>query len=75
MNKDQVKGRVDEMAGKAQKNLGDATGSHEHEAKGMAREAKGKVQKNWGDAKDDAQKSTEHRTDTHTDTTHRKGGV
>ena len=53
MNKDQVKGRMDEMAGKAQKNLGDAVDSKEHEAKGMAREQKGKVQKNWGDAKAD----------------------
>jgi uncharacterized protein YjbJ (UPF0337 family) len=53
MNKDQIKGRVDEMAGKAQKNLGDAVDSKEHEAKGLAREHKGKVQKTWGDAKSD----------------------
>lgn len=53
MNKDQIKGRVDEVAGKVQKNLGDAVDSKEQEAKGMAREQKGKVQKTWGDAKAD----------------------
>jgi uncharacterized protein YjbJ (UPF0337 family) len=53
MNKDQVKGRVEEATGKAQKNMGDAFGSKEHQAKGMAKEAEGKVQKNYGDAKED----------------------
>lgn len=52
MNKDQVKGRVDEMAGKAQKNLGRAVDSPKHEVKGVAKEQKGKVQKTFGDAKD-----------------------
>ena len=52
MNKDQVKGAAKEVAGKVQKNTGDAVGSTSQEAKGMAREAEGKVQKNVGDARE-----------------------
>lgn len=52
MNKDQVKGAVKEVAGKVQKNTGDALGNMSQEAKGMAREAEGKVQKNLGNAKE-----------------------
>jgi len=51
MNRDQVKGRVREMAGNIQKRAGRATGSVKNEAKGLAREAGGKVQKNVGDLK------------------------
>jgi len=52
MNKDQVKGAAKEVAGKVQKNTGDAIGSTEQQAKGMAKEAEGKVQKNLGDARE-----------------------
>jgi uncharacterized protein YjbJ (UPF0337 family) len=52
MNKDQVKGASKEVAGKVQKNVGEAVGSTEHQAKGLAKEAEGKVQKNVGDAKE-----------------------
>lgn len=52
MNKDQVKGTIKEVAGKVQKNTGDALGNTSQEAKGMAREVEGKVQKNLGDAKE-----------------------
>ena len=51
MNKDQVKGRAKEVAGKIQKNVGDAIDNEEMEAKGAIKEAEGKVQKNYGDAK------------------------
>lgn len=52
MNKDQVKGAVKEVAGKVQKNVGDAVGSEEQQVKGAVREAEGNVQKNYGDAKE-----------------------
>ncbi len=51
MNRDQVKGRAREVAGKIEKNAGRAAGSAKTEAKGLAREAVGKVQKNLGDAR------------------------
>jgi uncharacterized protein YjbJ (UPF0337 family) len=56
MNRDQVKGRVKEAAGKVQQKVGKATGSVTQQAKGLAKEVVGKVQKNVGDARDDAEK-------------------
>jgi uncharacterized protein YjbJ (UPF0337 family) len=52
MNKDQVKGVAKELAGKAQRELGDAMDSPTDQAKGMAREAEGKLQKNIGNARE-----------------------
>ena len=51
MNRDQVKGRAKEVAGKIEKNVGRATGSAKTEAKGLAKEVAGKVQKTVGDAR------------------------
>ena len=51
MNKDQITGRVKEVAGKVQKNVGDALDNESQEAKGAAREAEGKIEKNVGDGK------------------------
>ncbi|MEO5677179.1 MAG: CsbD family protein [Usitatibacter sp.] len=56
MNRDQVKGRVKEAAGKIQQKAGEATGSLKQQAKGVAKQVEGKVQKTFGDARDDAQK-------------------
>jgi uncharacterized protein YjbJ (UPF0337 family) len=52
MNRDQVKGRIKEAAGKAKKVTGRAIGSAKMEAKGLVKEARGKLQKNVGDARD-----------------------
>ncbi len=52
MNKDQLKGRLTQAGGKAQKEVGKALDSPAQEGKGLAREQKGKAQKTWGDAKD-----------------------
>ncbi len=52
MNKDQVKGKLKEVAGEAQEQLGRVTGSTEQEAKGHARELEGKVQKKAGDVEE-----------------------
>lgn len=52
MNKDQIKGAAKEIAGKAQRKLGDAVDSPTEEAKGMAREVEGKLQKNIGNARE-----------------------
>lgn len=66
MNKDQIKGKATDIAGKAQEKLGDITGSGEQQAKGLAKQVKGKIQKGFGDAKeavedarDDAHKADE----------------
>ena len=53
MNRDQVKGRAKEVAGKVEKHVGRAIGSSRTEAKGLAKEITGKVQKTVGDVRDD----------------------
>ena len=52
MNSDQVKGSLKDIAGKAQRKLGEATGSTEQQVKGAALQAEGKVQKAVGNAKE-----------------------
>ena len=66
INKDQVEGRVKEVAGKTQEVAGRVTGSHTQEAKGMINKNLGAAQAKVGDvtekAKDavkDAQKDAE----------------
>jgi uncharacterized protein YjbJ (UPF0337 family) len=56
MNRDQVKGRMKEAAGKIQQKAGKATGSLSEQAKGLAKQGAGKVQKAAGDARDDVEK-------------------
>lgn len=51
MNKDQVKGRVDEAVGKVKQAVADLTDDGTGHAKGTAQEVKGKVQKTYGDTK------------------------
>lgn len=55
MNKDQVKGAANEVAGKLQKNVGKAVGSPGNQVEGAVREVAGKAQKAYGNAKEDAE--------------------
>jgi uncharacterized protein YjbJ (UPF0337 family) len=55
MNKDQVKGAVNEAAGKLQKNVGKAVGSPGNQVEGAVREVAGKAQKAYGNAREDAE--------------------
>ena len=59
MNKDQVKGGMKDIAGKAQEKIGQATDNRSQQAKGMAKQAEGKVQKGLGEAKDKAKDAAE----------------
>ena len=51
MNKDQVKGRATEVAGKIKKKVGRAIDDESMETDGVMTEAKGIVQKKFGDLK------------------------
>ena len=59
MNKDQVKGEAKDLAGKAQRKVGEAVGSTEQEAKGALKQGEGKVQKAAGDVKEAAKKESD----------------
>ncbi len=52
MNKDRIKGTIDEAAGLAKRKAGDLVGSTQLEVEGMVQQVKGKVENAWGKAKD-----------------------
>ncbi len=56
MNKDQVKGRVDELKGTIQEVAGNVTGDKDLAQTGKRKRAKGKVQSGLGDLKADLKK-------------------
>ena len=68
MDKDRVEGKVKDIAGRTQRQVGEWTGDSESQAKGAAKQAEGKVQNAWGKAKDAVKKSTD-RADDNAETT------
>jgi uncharacterized protein YjbJ (UPF0337 family) len=58
MNKDQSKGRVEEIKGKVKEVAGKVTGNKEMEVKGKVQNIKGQAQAAYGDLKEDIKKST-----------------
>jgi uncharacterized protein YjbJ (UPF0337 family) len=59
MNKDRVEGKVKDVAGRAERQVGEWTGDSESQAKGTAKQAEGKIQNAWGKAKDAVTKSND----------------
>jgi uncharacterized protein YjbJ (UPF0337 family) len=54
MNSDQVKGKVKDVAGRAERQVGEWTGDSEKQADGSLKQAEGKVQNAWGNVKEAA---------------------
>jgi uncharacterized protein YjbJ (UPF0337 family) len=54
MDKDRVKGTVDDAAGRATRQVGEWTGDSKMQAEGAAQQVKGKAEKAWGNVKDAA---------------------
>lgn len=52
MNKDQVKGRVEEAKGSVKEAAGKVVGNKDLEARGIGEKVAGKVQATYGDAKE-----------------------
>ena len=59
MNKDQVKGRAEELAGKTKKATGKILHDNSLKQKGRVEEAAGKARATYGDAKDEWTKDDE----------------
>lgn len=57
MDKDRVKGKMDEVAGRAKRQVGEWTGDTQSQGEGALKEIKGKVQNAWGKMKEDARDS------------------
>jgi uncharacterized protein YjbJ (UPF0337 family) len=65
MNKDNVKGTMDDAAGRAKRQVGEWTGDTKTQVDGASQQVKGKVEKAWGNVKDavrDADKGSSPRT-------------
>ena len=54
MNKDQVKGRIEQAKGEIKKGVGEAVGNDRLRGEGKADELAGKAQAGYGDAKEKA---------------------
>ena len=54
MNKDQMKGKMKDLMGNAQRRVGQASDSPKQTLKGAAKQAEGKLQKAAGDIKENA---------------------
>lgn len=52
MDKDRVKGTVDDTVGRAKRQVGEWTGDTQTQAEGAAQQVKGKAEKAWGNVKD-----------------------
>ena len=59
MNRDQAKGHMKDMAGKAREKIGALTGNRKEQAKGLGKQAEGKLQKGMGDLKNIANRNRE----------------
>jgi uncharacterized protein YjbJ (UPF0337 family) len=53
MNKDQIKGRVEQVSGKIKDAAGKVVGNDRLQTEGLAEQVKGKVQAGFGDTKED----------------------
>lgn len=56
MNKDQVTGKIKDVAGRVERQAGEWTGDKEKQVHGALKQVEGKVQNAWGNAKDAAEK-------------------
>lgn len=66
MNKDRLKGTIDEVVGSAKRKAGELTGNTRLQVEGMAQQVKGKVENAWGKTKDGVRSAIEN-TEVHAD--------
>jgi uncharacterized protein YjbJ (UPF0337 family) len=59
MNKDQVKGKVKDVAGRIERQAGEWTGDEKKEVHGTMKQAEGKIQNAWGNVKDTGKKAAD----------------
>jgi uncharacterized protein YjbJ (UPF0337 family) len=67
MNKDQVEGKVKDVAGRIERQAGEWTGDKEKQVHGAAKQVEGKVQNAWGNVKDAAKKADDKQVVNKTD--------
>jgi len=78
MDKDRVKGTIDDVAGRAKRQVGEWTGDTNAQVEGAAQQVKGKAEKAWGNVKDevrDANRESEKERDIERDKENDKSKV
>lgn len=70
MDKDRVKGKANEVAGRSKRQAGEWTGDTEAQAEGGVQELKGRIQNAWGKAKDAARDANESPSAPHPEPSH-----
>jgi len=60
MDKDRVKGAINDAAGRLKRQVGEWTGDTDSQVEGAVQQVKGKAQKAWGNVKDAARDASEH---------------
>ena len=62
MNKEKVKGTIDDAAGRAKRQVGEWTGDTKTQVDGATQQVRGKVEKVWGNIKDAANDANRDKT-------------
>ena len=70
MDKNRVKGKMDEVAGRAKRQTGEWTGDTQTQGEGAAQEIKGRAENAWGKVKDTA-RDVKHDRDAKHDKDHK----
>lgn len=65
MDKDQVKGTLDDAAGRVKRQVGEWTGDTQTQVEGAAQQVKGKAEKAWGNVKEAARDAKDKVADEH----------
>jgi uncharacterized protein YjbJ (UPF0337 family) len=60
MDKDRVKGTIDDAAGRVKRQVGEWTGDTRTQVEGAAQQVKGKAEKAWGHIKDSARDANDN---------------
>jgi uncharacterized protein YjbJ (UPF0337 family) len=60
MNKDQVQGKIKDVAGRVERQAGEWTGDQEKQVHGAAKQVEGKVQNAWGNVKEAGKKAADN---------------
>jgi uncharacterized protein YjbJ (UPF0337 family) len=59
MNKDKVKGKIKDVAGRIERQAGEWTGDEKKDVHGTMKQAEGKIQNAWGSVKDAGKKAAD----------------
>jgi uncharacterized protein YjbJ (UPF0337 family) len=75
MNKDRVEGKLKDVGGRVERQVGEWTGDADKQAHGAAKQVEGKVQNAWGKVKDAGKRAADKTTTDQPDEPLRPGEI